>query len=367
MKSMNTKKLREGLQEAGLSEYQTEAYIALLELGSAPATDLANEADVPRSRIYDILRTLEEAGYVETYEQDTLRARAREPSAVSENLQERAETLSATAEEIKNRWQEVSVSGHRISVLKRVQTLIERAKSAIRQADNEIQLSVTPSQFEELAPALRTALADDVFITVSFNTSPKLPAEVPSDEELNGAVTEARHRNLPAPFLVLVDRELTCYAPHMEPVDQYGVVFEDETITYVFHWYFSAALWEYWPVVYSTRDESLPAEYVDIRECIRDITPLLSDGATITVAVNGKRTESNERCDLRGEVVEVLTPNGETRDQQIPTLSSLAGQATLVIDTGEEEFGVGGWGAILEDIEITRIVVESVDYDGQQT
>ena len=360
---MNADKLREGLKEAGLSEYQARAYTTLLEMGSAPATDLANEAEVPRSRIYDILRTLEDEGYVETYEQDTLRARAQDPSGIFEELQNRARTLEDTAEEIRDRWQQVSVGGHRISVLKRAQTVIERAESAIRQADNEIQLSVTPSQFESLRPALQVAFENDVFITVSFNTTPKIPENLPSSEEMNGTLMEARHRNLPAPFLTLVDREITCYAPHMEPVGQYGVIFEDETITYVFHWYFNAALWEYWPVVHSTHDESLPTEYVDVRECVRDITPLLSDGALITTTIEGKWTNDNEPCELRGEIVEILSANGETDGQDVPSLSSLAGQATLVVDTGEEELGIGGWGAILEDVEATRITIESIHYE----
>ncbi|SIR91895.1 transcriptional regulator [Haladaptatus litoreus] len=364
---MDIDELRDGLREAGLSTYQIDAYVTLLSLGSASATSLAEQADVPRSRIYDVLRDLEEDGYVETYKQDALRARASEPTDVLQNLQSRAETLTNTATEIRKRWQQAGVGGHRISVLKRVETVIERAEEAIRNATNQVQLSVTPEQYEALAPALETCYENDVFVSVSLNTSHEQPTDLPTDEELDGVVTEARHRHLPAPFLALVDRKITCFAPHTDPVEQYGAVFEDETLSYVFHWYFEAALWESWPIVHTNHSETLPAEYVNIRRCIRDIAPLLKEGATITATAKGRERGKRNVVALTGEITDVLYANGDLRDAtQTPSLSSLAGQATIVIETDEGEYGIGGWGAVLEDMEADRIIIETVSYPDDQ-
>lgn len=360
---MNEDDLREGLHQAGLSKYQIQAYITLLELGTAAATDLAERADVPRSRIYDVLRDLEEEGYVETFEQDSLKVRAQDPTKVFSRLQDRARLLSETAEEIRERWQHASVSGHRISVSKRADTAIERAEAAIGDATNQVQLCITPSQFERLRPVLSDAIERDVIIVVCFTTPSSVPAELPSEAEMEGAVTEARHRDLPAPFLAVVDRGIACFAPHDRPVRQYGAIFEDETLTYVFHWYFQAALWESWPILYTTRDEGLPAEYVDLRECIRDLAPLVADEATITARVFGKVIDQRETVTLRGTVTDLLYANGsETNGTGTPSLSSLAGQATLVLESEGEEYGIGGWGAVLEDIEALRIVIEDVEF-----
>ncbi|WP_266081790.1 TrmB family transcriptional regulator [Haladaptatus caseinilyticus] len=359
---MDTDELRTGLSEAGLSSYQIDAYVTLLNLGSASATSLAEKADVPRSRIYDVLRDLEEDGYVETYKQDSLRVRASEPSKVFQELQSRAETLSNTATEIRNRWQQPGVGSHRISVLKRVETVIERAEESIRDTTNQVHISVTPDQYYELAPALQACHENGVFVSVSFNTTHEEPTELPSDEELDGIVTEARHRHLPAPFLVLADREIACFAPHKK-LAQYGAVFEDETLAYVFHWYFEAALWESWPLIYTSHDDSLPAEYVNIRRCIRDIAPLLSDGATIHATARGRKIGLKQTQTLSGEITDILYATGDHYEQdQIPSLSSLAGQATIVLRTDDGKFGVGGWGAVLEDLEADRIIIESVSY-----
>lgn len=363
---MNEDELHDGLQYAGLSKYQIQAYTTLLELGTATATNLAEEADVPRSRIYDVLRDLEEEEYVETFEQDTLRVRARDPAEVFTRLQNRARLLNDTAEEIRERWQHASVSGHRISVLKRADTAIERAETAIADAENQIQLCVTPDQFEQLRPVLVNAVNRGVFVLISITTSPNMPVDPPSETKLDGAVTEVRHRSLPAPFLALVDREITCFAPHTRSIGQYGTIFEDEMLTYVFHWYFQAALWESWPILYTTRDDGLPAEYVDIRECIRDVAPLFTEGATITARVHGKVLDRQQTVTLHGTIVDIRSVNGfDTASSGVPTLSSLAGQATFILEADDDErYGIGGWGAVIEDIEALRIVIEDVQSSG---
>lgn len=52
---MDTDELYAVLEEAGLSPYQADAYAALLELGSASASEIATTSGVPQPRIYDVL------------------------------------------------------------------------------------------------------------------------------------------------------------------------------------------------------------------------------------------------------------------------------------------------------------------------
>jgi DNA-binding MarR family transcriptional regulator len=64
--TMDTDELHAVLEEAGLSPYQADAYETLLELGSASASEIATTSGVPQPRIYDVLRGLEDDGYVTT-------------------------------------------------------------------------------------------------------------------------------------------------------------------------------------------------------------------------------------------------------------------------------------------------------------
>ncbi|MCW8172458.1 hypothetical protein D8S78_07965 [Natrialba swarupiae] len=58
---MDRSRLRTALEE-GLTSYQTDAYLTLLDRGMASVTEVANNSSIPSSQIYDVLRALEDKG-----------------------------------------------------------------------------------------------------------------------------------------------------------------------------------------------------------------------------------------------------------------------------------------------------------------
>jgi sugar-specific transcriptional regulator TrmB len=52
------------LRELGLTEYESRIYIGLVNKGTATAMELSDLADVPYSRIYDVLGRLERKGWI---------------------------------------------------------------------------------------------------------------------------------------------------------------------------------------------------------------------------------------------------------------------------------------------------------------
>lgn len=359
---MDTEDLREVLADAGLSPYRVAAYLAVLERGSAAATEVAAAADVPDPRIYDVLRDLEREGYVETYEQGTLRARARDPAAVLADLRERAERFDEAATEIEQRWQRppVAVETHEASVVSRFETVLEGARRAIREATDQVQVSVSPTQFENLQASLETAHDAGANVRLSVNTDPRDPEELPATDVLLATCTEARHRPLPAPFLAIVDRTTACFAPHPESADRYGVLIKDRTHAYVLHWYFLSCLWEIFEVCALNRSDEPPIEYVDVRQCIREVEPLLVEDATVIARIEGRDTETGDPVSLAGRVTDVRYAGDPTEGYATP-LVRLAGRASMILDTGTETHEIGGWGAILEPIEATRVTIERID------
>jgi len=358
---MDDSELTDVLEDAGLSPYQAEAYVALLGLGTASATDVADSCDVPDPRIYDVLRDLESKGYIETFQQDSLTARARNPEIVLEDLRSRSSKYLDAAETIEERWDQPAITDHEVSIVKRFETVLNRATELIAEAEHQIQVGVNPEQFYVVESALRDAHDRGVNIKLSICTGPD--ERTPSLDDIEGTCTEARHREIPAPFFVLVDRTWTCFAPHAHSVNEYGVLVKDRTHTYIFHWFFLTCLWEIWETMHTERTPETPTTYVDLRHAVRDIEPLLNEGASIEAVVRGFVTETNEEVELRGRITGVeYTGSSMGRKDPVP-LAQLAGQISATLETDDRQYEIGGWGAVLEEIEATEVTVVDVRYE----
>jgi len=307
-----------------------------------------------------VLRDLESKGYIETFQQDSLTARAHDPKEVLEHLRSQSSKYLDAASDIEDRWDQPEISDHEVSIVKRFDTVLKQAKELIGSAQQQIQLGVNTEQFRELKPALVAAHERGVNIKLSFCTA--TDGNIPDRAEISGTCTEARHRDIPSPFLVLVDRTWTCFAPHQQSVNEYGVLVNDRTHTYLFHWFFLTCLWEIWETVYTVRTPETPTTYVDLRHAVRDLEPILSKGATVQASVVGYETETREPIELTGRVVDVdYTGDSMGRQEPVP-LAQLAGRISLTLDVDGDEYEIGGWGAVIESIEATEIRITDVRY-----
>jgi HTH-type transcriptional regulator, sugar sensing transcriptional regulator len=59
---------RDVLREMGLNAYEVDAYIVLLEGGQMTAMEISREASVPYSKIYEVLNSLKQKGWVKSSE-----------------------------------------------------------------------------------------------------------------------------------------------------------------------------------------------------------------------------------------------------------------------------------------------------------
>ncbi|QKY16899.1 TrmB family transcriptional regulator [Halorubrum sp. CBA1229] len=352
--------LTETLEDAGLSPYQADAYVTVLELGAAPVTRVADASGVPDPRIYDVLRDLESAGYIETYEQESLYARANSLDEITEDLRTRASRFTAATEEIERRWNEPSVEQSTVSIVTRFETVIKNADEFIREAETQVNVSLGVEHFERLRPALQAATERGVRVNLSIHTPDGDTEALPDADDLAEVCSEARHRRLPSPFVVIVDRTKTCFAPHAGSTNEYGVLVDDRTHTYVFHWYFLTTQWDSWKPIYTVRDDEPPIDYIDIRYCVRDVAPLLRDGATVRIRIEGTDTESGADRVVEGVLSDVVV-TGDDDAVGADTVASYGGRVGLIVETDDGPVEVGGWGAMVEAVEAHRITVVSVD------
>jgi HTH-type transcriptional regulator, sugar sensing transcriptional regulator len=59
---------RDALKEMGLNAYEIDAYIVLLECGQMTAMEISQQATVPYSKMYEVLNSLKEKGWIKSSE-----------------------------------------------------------------------------------------------------------------------------------------------------------------------------------------------------------------------------------------------------------------------------------------------------------
>src|SRR5919106_4888033 len=61
-----SEKSRKAMESLGLTGYEIKVYLSLLEIGSMTASDISKRSGVPYSKIYEVLNSLEDKGWLES-------------------------------------------------------------------------------------------------------------------------------------------------------------------------------------------------------------------------------------------------------------------------------------------------------------
>ncbi|MFB6136818.1 MAG: TrmB family transcriptional regulator [Halobacteriaceae archaeon] len=179
------------LQELGTSECEAECFVGLARMESATAKELSDLTGVPRTRVYDAVRTLEADGLVEIQHSSpqryravpldqavgTLRDRYGEHLATLQSAVEAAEPVAPDREE---QVQEVWALSGRDAIANRTQQLLEDATDevvlvlgdeSLLTDDLEATLSELPPSVDLLGGGESGPLADEVHDTVTAATT----------------------------------------------------------------------------------------------------------------------------------------------------------------------------------------------------
>ena len=121
----------EQLLQLGLTEYEAKAYTALLNTHLCTATRASEKSSVPRTRIYQVLESLQRKGWGRVYSGVPLLFKAVEPAIVFENVKENyADLLESVKTTLKNEVNEMKEK----FVVKKFDIGLEGLKAEIRKA-----------------------------------------------------------------------------------------------------------------------------------------------------------------------------------------------------------------------------------------
>lgn len=82
---------RKAMEDLGLTGYEIRVYISLLETGAMTASSISKQSGVPYSKIYEVLNSLEEKGWLESDSSRPQQFFPRSPSTALEAMRMRSE------------------------------------------------------------------------------------------------------------------------------------------------------------------------------------------------------------------------------------------------------------------------------------
>ena len=139
-----TDRVRRSLQEFGLTDYEIRSYTSLLEIGPATASELSEASDVPYSKVYEVLGSLEKKGWIESEHGRPSKYYPKPPSVAMEITKSQLESALKTNEalihdELQPLYEKKGVREHpdiwivrgNFNVLAKIRETIERVQKEI--------------------------------------------------------------------------------------------------------------------------------------------------------------------------------------------------------------------------------------------
>jgi sugar-specific transcriptional regulator TrmB len=209
----------EKLERIGLTEYEAKAYLALLEVHLNTATKVSEKSSVPRTRIYSVLESLMQKGWVRIYSGVPLLFKAQAPKEVFEKIKEEySEFLdsvkSTLKEEVKNMKEKF--------VIKRFDIGLEGLREEIRKAKTVEVNNATAEFIKKISDTFRQ---DAMVKILLFPGERKLNlSNVQFKQAEVGIVSIVRNKEVPSMSIVLdEDRTFTAF---QDPVDHHYLIEE---------------------------------------------------------------------------------------------------------------------------------------------
>lgn len=324
-------------------EYELAAYITILEAGSLPATDLADRADIPQTRVYDIARDLERRGLVEVREGRPMTVAALDPKEAFEEVRSGVTSLFDSFAE---RYAQPDHEDEGVSLVRSRRSVLRHIETVVEAAEYELALSLTPTVLERIEDSLRSLRNDGVHVSLLLapQSATPSPEEYPYAEV---ADTVRIRRGVTTPVVAVADGVRSVYATQAAidgQSDRYGVIFNRSELGFLVSGFYSTLLWSTGEeFATDAAEQSFPREYASLRRCVEELQRL---AGPFYATIRGRDVETGEPRQEAGPVVDTrLDP-----DQ---------GVASLIIEAADgSHLTVGGRVAAYEDIEAHHIDVE---------
>jgi sugar-specific transcriptional regulator TrmB len=193
VKRVKSSELQKALETMNLTEYEAKAYLNLIQTGTSNAGKLSKIAEIPHSKIYEVLARLEKKKLIDVQKGRPLFFKAIKPSLalkgmeteLNDNLKHELDQIKSDLEiryekklrqisqahnmlsELDNFYEKntaIEPSEEFIWTIRGKDNLNSQAKEIIQSASSEVRLMMPLDDFSELILAIKTVSARDVDI-----------------------------------------------------------------------------------------------------------------------------------------------------------------------------------------------------------
>ncbi|MDA7027090.1 helix-turn-helix domain-containing protein [Bacillus sp. CLL-7-23] len=150
------------IQSLGFSQYEAKAYLSLVRQGTASAYQVSKESGIPRARIYEILKGLEEKGIVMKEERNEAIHYSSLPVDVFlESLQTRwNHTYQSLSHTLKYLEKTEPVEDNRVMTLKGESHILAFCRTLLKKAEKRVVISLWDKMYENLEQELKDTECD---------------------------------------------------------------------------------------------------------------------------------------------------------------------------------------------------------------
>lgn len=206
-------KIIELLKNTGYTQYESKAYIALLQNSEVTAYQISKDSGIPRARIYDVLTTLMVKGIVS--KKESTEKTVYSPLPVDVFLQK---TTTAWQEDFKNLSQALKdlevkapTEEKTVMVLHEEDAILSYCQTIIRAAKNKIILSMWDDMYNKLRPFLEARMTELAIHGITLHVENVIPSvDIHRITYFTERPTSSRW------FIVSVDSEKLIYGPSLE-------------------------------------------------------------------------------------------------------------------------------------------------------
>ncbi len=350
------------LRRLGLTKYEIQAYIMLVESGQQEnVTQIVKSTGIPHPRAYDTLRNLVKYGLItaktqtdkfksETQKRTVKTYRAFDPSigignlfaffqyAKEESIKELRSLVGSSTEFESGIWELIG----RDNIINIINLMIKEAK-------HEILISATIPFLQMLKHSLIEVSKRKIQISCVSN----FEEGTDTDFFLEGLsfVRIRRRSNFPMPYIVIdrskaIQWNFKAFQPHVysDPeFTQAQVIDQVDLIdTLIDHFFFLN--WRLGKPMHTFQKTSFPCTFIHSVSFVEEVEKLLSDQKKPQLVVKGRLVHSGEYTLEVGNVTKVYK-NWES------------GVFTIFMQTDAGELSVGGFAAIYEDIAADQVTI----------